>query len=80
MMTVWKMNGNRSIIVAVLNVPMLKDLILKCGSPVAPRPFHALISRLAGWWLACTAGFTPAGSTPAGSKPAGSTPAGSTHS
>ena len=57
MMTVWKMNGNRSIIVAVLNVPMLKDLILKCGSPVAPRPFHALISRLAGWLQARTAAF-----------------------
>ena len=39
------------------NVPMLKDLISKCGTRVAPRPFHALISRLAGWCQARTAGF-----------------------
>ena len=51
------MDGNRSIIVAVLNVPMLKELTSKCGARFAPQPFHALISRLAGWWQACTTGF-----------------------
>mgnify|MGYP001802923621 CR=1 FL=1 len=57
MMTEWKMNGNRSIIVAVLNVPMLKEFISKCGARFVPQPFHALISRFAGWWQGRTTGF-----------------------